>query len=109
MDYQIILKKDSNDEDDKRKKIQLGVLIAVSSVILVLFLGTNDYFIDDCTKSERQLLRTAEVQGGFTERFEEAYKEHFTECREYYSLEEQIFFNKKLNQVINSLVAVEDV
>lgn len=107
--YQTILKKDFNEEHEKRRKIQLGILIAVSSVILFLFLGTNDYFIDDCAVSEKKLVRTAEVEGEFTERFEEAYKEHFTECRDHYSLEEQITFNKKLNEVINSQVATEDV
>jgi len=103
------LKKNSNEEHEKRRKIQFGVLIGVSSVILFLFLATNDYFLDDCIISERKLLRTAEVEGEFTERFEESYREHFTVCQNYYTLAEQITFNKKLNEVINSQRAVEDV
>jgi len=99
-------------EDNQEKKIgKIGriIVVGLGVVILFLFLSTNDYFLDDCIVSERKLIRTAEVEGEFTERFEEAYKEHFTECQYYYSLEEQITFNRKLNEVINEQRAIEDV
>ena len=109
--YQSILSYRDKEEKQQKKKVMIGRTIVFGSlaVILFLFLSTNDYFLDDCTVSERKLIRTAEVEGEFTERFEEAYKEHFTECQYYYSLEEQITFNRKLNEVINSQRAFEDV
>jgi len=111
MGYQSILPNRDKEENQQNKNKIIGriIFMVVGIVIVFLFLSTNDYFLDDCIVSERKLLRSAEVEGEFTERFEQAYKEHFTECQSYYSLEEQITFNKKLNEVIDSQRVIEDV
>jgi len=100
--------------DEKERKLRNDKLRAIGIVLIggsffIFLLGNSSIFFSECEKGLVKLERTAEIEAGYTTEFENAYSEYFQECKDEYSLADQIAVNAKLNKIIKEAKAMEDV
>jgi hypothetical protein len=100
---------DEKERNQKRDKIRAIGIVLIGGSFFILLLANSSIFFSECEKGLIKLQRTAEIEAGYTIEFEKAYSDYFEECKEEYSLADQIGINQNLNKIINEAKIIEDV